>query len=80
VIGGAVGAGVAGTKQAGKWLACLIEIAEQRVKAEAPLVVAGGPLLLGVGVKQGGVEVEGDRLRPRSAIPGALASLGPGGA
>ncbi len=58
VIGGGVGAGVAGTKQAGQCLAGLIEVAEQRVEAEAALVVAGGVLLLGVGAKQRGVDVE----------------------
>ena len=75
VIGGGVGAGVAGPKDGGQWLAGLREVAEQGVKAEAALVVAGGSFLLGVGAQQRGVDVEGDRLRAGARIPGSLQRL-----
>ena len=57
VIGGGVGGGVAGTQQAGQRLARLGEITEQRMEAEAALVVAGRFFLLGVGGDQGGADL-----------------------
>jgi hypothetical protein len=58
VIGRGVGGGVAGPQDRGQRLACLGQVAEQRVKAEAALVVAGGAFLLGVGDQERGVDVE----------------------
>ena len=77
VIGGGVGAGVAGPQQAGQRLAGLVEVAEQRVEAEASLVVARRPLLLGGGAEQGGVDAERDRLGPGAGVPGNPACAGP---
>ena len=48
LIGGGVGAGVAGPQHAGQRLAGLVAVGQQRVKAEAALEVAGRALLLGM--------------------------------
>ena len=80
VIGGGVGPGVAGAQQARQRLAGLIQVAEQRVKAEAALVVPRRALLLGGGAEQGGVDAEGDRLGPGAGVPGALPRHRPGAA
>ena len=80
VIGGGVGAGVAGAKDPGQGLAGLGEVTEQREKAEAALVVAGGALLLGVGGEQAGVDVEDQLLGSGARIPGLGAAPCPGDA
>jgi hypothetical protein len=69
VIGCGVGGGVAGAKDAGQGLAGLGEVTEQRVKAEAALVGAGGTLLLGIGGEQAGVDVEDQLLGAGPGIP-----------
>jgi hypothetical protein len=79
VIGSGVRAGVAGSKQGGEGLVRLVEIAEQGVKAEAALVVAGGVLHLGVGGDQGGVDVEGDLIGTGAGVPDPRPGLGAGG-
>ncbi len=63
VIGGSVGAGVAGPQETGQRLraegiAGLVEVGEQRVEAEAALAGAGGSLLLGVGGDERRVDVD----------------------
>jgi hypothetical protein len=68
VIGGGVGAGVAGSQDARHGLAPLIEEAEEGEEAEAVLVGTGGALLLGVGAEQGGVDVQ-DQLLVGVDIP-----------
>jgi hypothetical protein len=47
------------------------------VKAEAALVVTGRPFLLGVGIEQRGVDVEGDRLEASARVPSALQGFRP---
>ena len=80
VVGGGVGGGVAGPQDGGQRLAALGQVAEQRVKAEAALVVAGGAFLLGVGGEERGVDVEDQLLGPGAGIPCLGHRLGPGGA
>ena len=78
VIGGGVGAGVAGTKQPGERLAGLVEVAEQGVKAKGALVGAGGALLLGVRGEDRRVDVEGDRRGPGAGLPSSRPGGGAG--
>jgi hypothetical protein len=80
VIGCGVGGGVAGSQDRGQRLARLGQVAEQRVKAEAALVVAGGAFLLGVGDQKRGVDVEDQLLGPGSGVPCPGQGLGAGGA
>jgi hypothetical protein len=70
VIGGGVGGGVTGAEDSRQRLACLGQVAEQRVKAEAALVGAGAAFLLGVGDQQRGVDVEDQLLGSGSGVPG----------
>ncbi len=77
MIGGGVGAGVSGAQQAGQGLACLVEVAEQRVEAEASLVVPRCALLLRGGTEQGGVDAEGDRLGSGTGVSGDAARTRP---
>ena len=66
VVGGGVGARVARTQHTGERLLAGRLIAEQRMEAEAVLVVTGRLLLVGVGSHQRRVEVEDHPLgRPR---------------
>ena len=60
--------GVPWPQDGGQRLAGLGQIAEQRVKAEAALVVAGGAFLLGVGCRAGGVDVEDQLLGPGAGL------------
>ena len=76
VIGGRVGAGVAGPKDAGQGLAA--QVAEHRVEAVAALVGGGGALLVRVGRHERGVDVEDDLARARPGRPGALSGSGAG--
>jgi hypothetical protein len=78
VIGRGVGGGVPGPQDRGKRLACLGQVAEQRVEAEAALVVAGGAFLLGVGDQKRGVDVEDQLLGPGSGTPCPGQRLGAG--
>ncbi len=71
VIGGGVGGGVAGVQDTCERLAGGVQIAEQRVKAEAARVGGGDALLLRVRGHQGGVDVEDDLVRARTRRPGA---------
>src|SRR5215831_19809857 len=54
-----------------------IEVTKQGVEPEPLLVVGGRHLLLGVGSDQGGVEVDHDRLRRSSQLPGMLSARPP---
>jgi hypothetical protein len=58
VVGGGVGAGVAGPQHPGQRLVGLVAPHAEGVEAKPPLVGGGGVLLVGVGVHQGGVEVK----------------------
>jgi hypothetical protein len=78
VVGGGVGGGVPGPQDRGQRLACLGQVAEQRVKAEAALVVAGGAFLLGMGDQKRGVDVEDQLLGSGSGIPCLGQRLGAG--
>jgi len=78
VVGGGVGAGIAGAQHAGERLAARGLEAEQRMEAEAALVGAGGALLLGVRREQGGVNVEDEASRVAGVAPGAGAGRGAG--
>ena len=70
VIGGGVGTGVAGAKDAGRRLAGLGQVTGQGEEAEAALVGAGGALLLGVGTHERGVNIENQLLRSGARLPG----------
>ena len=78
VVGGRVGAGVAGAQDPGQGLAARGLAAEQRVEAEAALVGARGALLVGVRREQRGVDVENHAAGRRGAVPGAGAGRGAG--
>jgi hypothetical protein len=58
VVGGSVGAGVAGPQQAGQCLAGVGQEAQQWVEAESALVGGCGLLFLGVAGDQRGIEVQ----------------------
>ena len=78
VVGGGVGAGIAGAQDPGERLAGGGLEAEQRVEAEAALVGARGVLLLGVRGEQRGVDVEDEAAGRLAAAPGSSAGGGAG--
>jgi len=77
VIGRGVGPGAALSQDAGQGLAGAVEVAEQRVEAEAALPGRGGALLLGVGGDEVGVEVKDDLRGCPAERPRALARCRP---
>lgn len=58
VVGGGVGAGIAGPEQSGQGFAGVVQEAQQRVVAEAALVGRRCLLFLGMAGDQGGVEAQ----------------------
>lgn len=61
MIGGVIGPSVAGAQHAGEGLVGLVEVTDNRMKAEPSLVVRRSILFVRVAGEQGGVDVDGDR-------------------
>jgi hypothetical protein len=82
VVGGGVGTGVARPQAAGQGLAgavAAVQVAHQRVEAEAVLVGPGRALLVGVGVQQRAVYVDDQQaLGVRTRPPGRRSGVGTG--
>jgi hypothetical protein len=75
VVGDGVGARVAGPQHARQRLRALVEVGQQRMKAEAALEGAGGAVFVGVGADQRRVKIDHDALGRRASIPSVLSRL-----
>ena len=79
MIGGGVRAGVSRAQDRGERFAGLVQVAAQRVKPIAVLVVAGRQLLLRMRGHERRVDVQRDRVGAPAGVPHPGAGRGPGG-